>query len=95
MNREVHVRIWERPEVRALRATRHEYAFPPTTLNNCSRLGKPTFAGTRGNEQIAPFSAIPVGDHLPPSRVLRIAGTAENRCGSQINDGSKSDFDLR
>jgi hypothetical protein len=23
MNREVHVRIWERPEVRALRATRH------------------------------------------------------------------------
>ena len=24
MNREVHVRIWERPEVRALRATRHQ-----------------------------------------------------------------------
>ncbi len=24
MNREVHVRIWERPEVRALRATRHK-----------------------------------------------------------------------
>ena len=24
MNREVHVRIWERPEVRVLRATRHE-----------------------------------------------------------------------
>jgi hypothetical protein len=23
MNREVHVRIWERPEVRVLRATRH------------------------------------------------------------------------
>jgi len=50
---------------------------------------------TYGNEQIAPFSAIPVADHLPPSRVLRIAGTAENRCGSQINDGSKSDVDLR
>ena len=26
---------------------------------------------------------------------LAIAGTAANRCGSQINDGSKSDVDLR
>jgi hypothetical protein len=32
----------------------HEDAFPPTTLSNRSRLGKPTFAGTRGNEQDAP-----------------------------------------
>jgi hypothetical protein len=31
-----------------------EDAFPPTTLSNRSRLGKPTFAGTRGNEQDAP-----------------------------------------
>jgi len=29
-----------------------------------------------GNEEDEPFSAIPVADHLPPSRVLRIAGTA-------------------
>ena len=47
------------------------------------------------NGKDAPFSAIPVADHLPPSRVLRIAGTAANRCGSQINDGSKGDVDLR
>jgi hypothetical protein len=32
----------------------HEDAFPPTTLSNRSRLGKPTFAGTRDNEQNAP-----------------------------------------
>jgi hypothetical protein len=32
----------------------HEDAFLPTTLSNRSRLGKPTFAGTRGNEQDAP-----------------------------------------
>ena len=37
----------------------HEDAFPPTTLNNRSRLGKPTFAGTRGNEQDAPTVDIP------------------------------------
>jgi hypothetical protein len=48
-----------------------------------------------GKEEDAPFSAIPVADHLPPSRVLRIAGTAAKRCGSQINGGSKSDVDLR
>ena len=36
----------------------HEGAFPPTTLSNRSRLGKPTFAGTLGNEQDAPISAI-------------------------------------
>ena len=33
MNREVHVRIWERPEVRVLRATRHEERFPPPRLS--------------------------------------------------------------
>ena len=27
MNREVHVRIWERPEVRVLRATRRHLSF--------------------------------------------------------------------
>src|SRR5215472_7170017 len=32
----------------------HEDAFPPTTLSNRSRLGKPTFAGTRSKEQDAP-----------------------------------------
>jgi len=34
MNREVHVRIWERPEVRVLRATRHFDPFPPPRLND-------------------------------------------------------------
>ena len=33
----------------------HENAFPPTTLSNRFRLAKPTFAGTRGNEQDAPL----------------------------------------
>ena len=33
MNREVHVRIWERLEVRVLRATRHEERFPLTKLS--------------------------------------------------------------
>jgi hypothetical protein len=35
-----------------------EDAFPPTTLSNRSRLGKPTFAGTRGKEQDAAKAAI-------------------------------------
>jgi hypothetical protein len=38
-------------------ASGHEDAFPPTKLSNRSRLGKPTFAGTRGNEQDAPIPA--------------------------------------
>jgi hypothetical protein len=45
-----------------------EDAFPPTTLSNRSRLRKPTFAGTRGNEQDAPTTAI--------------RRTADNRRGS-------------
>jgi len=36
----------------------HEDAFPPTTLSNRSRLGKPTFAGTRDNEQDAPKTTL-------------------------------------
>jgi hypothetical protein len=32
----------------------HEDAFPPMTMSNRSRFAKPTFAGTRGNEQNAP-----------------------------------------
>jgi hypothetical protein len=33
MNREVHVRFWERPEVKVLRATRQSRHFPsPTTV---------------------------------------------------------------
>jgi hypothetical protein len=36
----------------------HEDAFPPMTLSNRSRLGKPTFVGTRGNEQDAPEAVV-------------------------------------
>jgi hypothetical protein len=36
----------------------HEDAFPSTTLSNRSRLGKRTFARTRGNEQDAPKATI-------------------------------------
>jgi len=28
--------------------------------------GEGTFARTRGNDKVAPFSAIPAADHLPP-----------------------------
>jgi hypothetical protein len=44
MNREVHVRIWERPEVRILWATRHFDQFPPTTPSVGYRIGQRTFA---------------------------------------------------
>jgi hypothetical protein len=54
MNREVHVRIWERPEVRALWATRHEDQFPPPWLSARYRFSQGTFAGTRSNERDAP-----------------------------------------
>jgi hypothetical protein len=47
--------------------------------------GEGTFARTRGNDKVAPFSAIPAADHLPP----RIVAEAK------INDGSKSDVGLR
>jgi len=72
-----------------------EDQFPRPSPSGRCRLSQATFAAIHGNVRDAPFSAIPVTDHLPPSRVLRIAGTAAKRCGSQINDGSKSDVDLR
>ncbi len=39
MNREVHVRFWERPEVRFLRATRRVSRASPvqTVVRNCTR----------------------------------------------------------
>jgi len=43
----------------------HEDAFPPATLSNRFRLGKPTFARTRGNEQDAPIPDLPA---LTPER---------------------------
>ena len=43
----------------------HEDAFSPATLSNRFRLGKPTFAGTRGNEQDAPTPDLPA---LAPRR---------------------------
>jgi hypothetical protein len=68
-----------------------QYAMAKVGKSYC----KEAFARASGNDEDAPFSAIPVADHLPPTRVLSIAGTAANRCRSQINDGSKSDVDLR
>ena len=58
MNREVHVRIWERPEVRALRATRQEDQFPPPRLSACYVIREKTFAGTHGNGRDAPIPAV-------------------------------------
>jgi hypothetical protein len=58
MNREVHVRIWERPEVRALRAIRPEDTFPRPRLSACYAIREKTFAGTHGNGRDAPISAV-------------------------------------
>jgi hypothetical protein len=60
MNREVHVRIWERPEVRVLRATRHQERFPPPSLRDRCGFREGTFAGTRGNGRDAPRAVVPV-----------------------------------
>ena len=54
MNREVHVRIWERPEVKFLRATRHLERFPSPRLNARFAFSEETFAGPHGNGQGAP-----------------------------------------
>ena len=54
MNREVHVRIWERPEVRVPRATRHQDAFLGPRLSARYRFSQGTLAGTRGNGREAP-----------------------------------------
>src|SRR6516164_1666709 len=60
MNREVHVRIWERPEVRVLWATRHEHQFAPPRPSDRCGFAQEAFAGVRGNERDAPFPAIRV-----------------------------------
>jgi hypothetical protein len=59
MNREVHVRIWERPEVRILRATRHQQRFPSPNLNGRCRFSKRTLVGPPGNRQDAPIADVP------------------------------------
>ena len=58
MNREVHVRIWERPEVQVLRATRHERQFAPPKVSDRFAFSEETFAGRCGNEKDAPRAAI-------------------------------------
>jgi hypothetical protein len=58
MNREVHVRIWERPEVRVLWATRHEDQFPRPRLSAEFGFRKETIAGMRGNGRVAPIQAV-------------------------------------
>jgi len=78
MNREVHVRIWERPEVRVLRATRHEERFLPRRLRVCSKVrrrcapaGRKDFALAaqlrRLFEVVNDLTRRPPGQ-LPPSR---------------------------
>src|SRR6516162_11301027 len=60
MNREVHVRIWERPEVRVLWATRHEHQFAPPRPSDRCGFAQETFAGVRGNDRDAPLAAVSV-----------------------------------
>ena len=55
MNREVHVRIRERPEVRVLWATRHQ-----ERLRYRCGFREGTFVGTRANGRHAPISDIAV-----------------------------------
>jgi hypothetical protein len=59
---------------KAQSASGHEDQFPSPGLSACCQFGEATFAVTHGNRQDAPFSAIPVADHLPPSRVLKDSG---------------------
>jgi hypothetical protein len=50
MNREVHVRIWERPEVRVLRATRHGRRFGTTHAGfSTASLSRPSAGATTGH----------------------------------------------
>ena len=47
-------------------------SMPGSTVCKCTmtKVGKSddegTFARTRGNDKVAPFSAMPAADHLPP-----------------------------
>ena len=59
MNREVHVRIWERSEVKVLRATRHFAQFPPANLSDGCGVSKQTLAGAYGNDEVAPIPTFP------------------------------------
>jgi hypothetical protein len=70
MNREVHVRIWERPEVRVLWATRHEERFPPTRLSDGCGFRKETIAGMRRNGRDAPIPAVRGTAIEPPESTL-------------------------
>ena len=58
MNREVHVRIWERPEVRVLWATRHEDQFPSPMSSDRCRFSLETFARSSDNGRSALAAAI-------------------------------------
>ena len=82
MNREVHVRIWERPEVRVLWATRHEGQFPPPRLSGRSAFSEETFAGRCGNEKRCAIPDLPA---LAPER----ADSAHDgsRRGSCVSEG--------
>jgi hypothetical protein len=60
MNREVHVRIWERPEVRLLRATRQEEPFPARRLRATIVSRVTVAAGTRlatADDKVRPATA--------------------------------------
>ena len=58
MNREVHVRIWERPEVRVLRATRQQR--PITTLPAAHLAREYVTAAVRGPKRIVKTDKTPM-----------------------------------
>src|SRR5262249_42403406 len=59
MNREVHVRIWERPAVGILRATGHLERFGPERLSGRGRIGQETSAGAYSSDGLAPIPTFP------------------------------------
>src|SRR6516164_6959232 len=67
MNREVHVRIWERPAVRILRATRHQDQFVPTRPSVGCAFDQETFAGmpaTGKKRRVRTFPSAPPNEKV-------------------------------
>jgi len=84
MNREVHVRIWERPEVRVLWATRQEDQFTLSSVNG--RCGSDAVLRTSPPSPVSglnrTFGSVATG---PPKRRLRGPGEPRRSAISQFS----------
>ena len=91
MNREVHVRIWERPAVRILRATRHEERFPPSRRSVGFGLRKETIAGGAAMSEMRrfrPFIWPPAIGKTRPIAAIADASRVVSELKSRPTDGS-------